>query len=131
MIRPLLSLVLLSGIAAASEIEVPLGGRTPVRPPRAIQEIMVRDPSLLTVVVTDGSAVSLEGKKSGTTGVVVTYVDGEIEHVLVVIGDGTNSDSPQMEKGSSVDLKRLQATPAQAKASPPPPKAISKERAAI
>ena len=43
----------------------------------ALVLIVVRDPSLLTVVAADG-AVSLEGKQNGVTGVTVTYADGEL-----------------------------------------------------
>src|SRR5690348_5433341 len=69
-----LALVLLSAPVFAAEVEVPLGARAPLKSRKAITEVVVRDPSLVTVVVTDG-AVSLEGKQSGVTGITVTYAD--------------------------------------------------------
>src|SRR5437870_2885694 len=123
-----LVLVLLSASAFAAEVEVPLGARTPLKSKKTIHEVLVRDPSLLTVVVVDG-AVSLEGKKSGVTSVTVTYEDGELERMLVIVAEGTNSKGPRLEHSVAVDLK--QTANAQAKAAKPPePKPKSRARAA-
>ncbi len=122
-------LVLCSTAAVAAEVEVPLGGRAPLPAGRrTVHEVLVRDPSMLTVVVTEG-AVSLEGKKHGTTGVTVKYSDGELERLLVIVGNATNEKGPRMERSQNVDVKPN--VTAQAKAAAPAPKPKSKERAAI
>lgn len=98
-------LVLTTSTAFASALEVPLGARAAVKSKKAIAEIVVRDPSLLGVVVTDG-ALSLEGKKSGVTSVNVEYVDGELETRLVVVGEGQNAPGMSAEPSQKIDLKQ-------------------------
>jgi hypothetical protein len=108
-----LCLVLLASSAFASELDVPVGGRSSLTSRKAVVEVQVRDPSLLSVVTTDG-AVSLEGKKSGVTGITVEYADGELERMLVVVGSGANSIGMSAEQARTVDLR--QSAKAQAKA---------------
>jgi hypothetical protein len=121
--------VLVSASAFAGDLEVPLGDRTPLKSRKAIHEVQVRDPSMLQVVVTDG-AVSLEGTASGVTGITVKYEDGELERILVVVGDSKNSKGPRMERAQTVDLKRSANAQAKTTAKPPPAKP-SKEKAAV
>lgn len=128
MSRPILvCLVVVSTSAFARELEVPLGDRSPLVSKKAIHEVLVRDPSLVTVVVTD-ARVSLEGKQSGVTGITVKYADGELERLLVVVGDGASAKGPRREGSQAIDLK--QSAAAQAKAAAPTPKSKAKERAA-
>lgn len=127
MSRLTLLLVLCSTAALATEIEVPLGSRAPVPAGRrTIHEVVVRDPSMLTVVITDG-AVSIEGKQHGTTGITVKYSDGELERMLVVVGNAVNTKGPRLESAQAVDVKPN--TTAQAKAPEPSPKEKDKARA--
>jgi Flp pilus assembly secretin CpaC len=119
----LLILVLLASSALASELQVPLGARAAINSRKAVQQIVVRDPSLVTVVVADGTAL-LEGKQSGVTGILVTYADGEVERTLVVVGDGTNSMEMNVTHAQTLDLK--QSAKAQAKAHQPESKPRSK-----
>lgn len=126
--RSLLVCLVLSSAAYAKDVEVPLGDRAPLVSKKAIHEVVVRDPSLVQVVVTDG-AVSLEGKQSGVTGVTVKYADGELERMLVVVGPGHASKGPRLERAQAIDLKQTAA--AQAKAPAPAPKPKAKERAVI
>jgi hypothetical protein len=119
--------VLLSAPVLAADVDVPLGARAPLKSKKLIHEVVVRDPSLLSVVVTDG-AVSLEGKQSGVTGITVTYEDGEREQMLVTVGDSTNSKGPRMEQAKTVDLK--QTADAQAKTPRVEPKKPAKARGA-
>ncbi len=128
MSRTFVLTLLLSTAAFAAEVEVPLGDRAPLTSRKAIHEVVVRDPSMLKVVVTDG-VVSLEGVASGVTGITVKYEDGELERMLVVVGTAQNSKGPRMEGSKSVDLK--QSKNAHAKAPEPAPKKPSKEKAAV
>ena len=112
--RTLIVLLALSASTAfASELDVPLGARTAIKSKKAIVEIVVRDPSLVTVVDVDG-AVSLEGKKSGVTGVTVEYADGELQRMLVVVGEGMNSKGMSAERAQTVDLKKQKSKVASA-----------------
>lgn len=121
MITRILALVLLaSSPALASELEVPLGARTALKSKQPITQVVVRDPSLVTVVDTDG-VVSLEGQKSGVTAVTLTYADGELERKLVVVGEGINSKSMSAEQAQTVNLE--QSAKAQAKVVTPKAKA--------
>jgi hypothetical protein len=110
--------------ALAGPVEVPVDGRTQLRPGRTIDEIVLRDPSLLAVIEVDG-AVWLEGKASGVTAVTVTFSGGEIEPLLVVVGNGENSNGPRRQQPQTITLKHA---PAQAAAPPPPAKAKSKTK---
>ncbi len=99
-----LVLLSLSSSAFASELEVALGARTKLESKKAIHAVLVRDPSLVSVVDRDG-AVCLEGKKSGVTAVTVTYADGELERRLVVVGEGVNAPGMSAEQAQAVGLK--------------------------
>jgi hypothetical protein len=101
----IIALVLMFASSAfASELEVPLGARAPLSCKKAIHEVQLRDPSMLSVVVKDGT-VSLEGLRSGVTGVMIQYADGELEHLMVVVGDGTPSRGMSADRTCSVDLR--------------------------
>jgi len=100
-----LCLLLLASSALASGLDVPVGGRSALTSRKAVSEVLVRDPSLVCVVVTDG-AVSLEGKKSGVTAITVEYADGELERMLVVVGTGANSIGMSAEQARTVDLRQ-------------------------
>lgn len=126
----MLLLVPLMMLMAAPELEVSLGARTALRPGRAIKQVIVRDPSLVQVVIIDG-AVSLEGKKRGVTGVNVTFADGELERVLVLVGDGANSTGMRRERSQAIEVKPAESATAQAKAAPAKPDPKAKERAAL
>jgi hypothetical protein len=102
--KTILALVLLASSAFASELEVPLGARAPLNCRKAIHEVQLRDPSMLKVVVKDG-AVSLEGERAGVTGVMIEYADGELEHMMVVVGDGTPSRGMSAERTCTIDLR--------------------------
>lgn len=106
-----LMFVLSASPGLAGELAVPLGGRAPVRPGRAVTTLVVRDPSMLKVVLSDGAA-ALEGVKGGVTGVKVTFADGEVEHVLVVVGVGQNSKGPRREPAQTVELTALRGATA-------------------
>jgi hypothetical protein len=118
-----LALVLMFASSAfASELEVPLGARAPLSCKKAIREVQLRDPSMLSVVVKDG-AVSLEGMRSGVTGVMIEYADGELEHMMVIVGDGTPTRGMSADRTCTVDLR------AKAKAqSPLKPKATASRK---
>jgi hypothetical protein len=121
--RILLLILLASSSAFASELELPVGARASLRSRKPIHEIVVRDPSLVRVIVADGVA-SLEGKKSGVTAVTVEYADGQLERALVVVGDGTGSTGMSAERAETVDLR--QSAKAQTKASKAEPKQAPK-----
>jgi hypothetical protein len=116
--RITLALVLFATAASAGDLEVPLGGRAPIPTRKAIDQVVVRDPAMLSVVTTDG-AVSLEGKQSGITGVTITYADNETETVLVVVGTATNSKGPRMERAQTIDLKAMKSATAEVKKAEP------------
>jgi hypothetical protein len=122
-----LFVALFATAATAADLEVPLGGRAPIKTRKAVEQVVVRDPAMLNVVTVDG-AVSLEGKESGVTGVTVTYADQEVETILVVVGTATNSKGPRMEKAQTVDLKAMQSATAQVKKPEPEAKAKDKEK---
>ncbi len=128
MCRVILVCLVCSTAALARDLEVPLGDRAPLVSKKVIHEVTVRDPSLVTVVVTD-HAVALEGKQSGVTGITVKYADGELERMLVVVGDTMPAKGMRVERAQTIDLK--QTAQAQAKAPAPKPKPKAKERAAI
>jgi hypothetical protein len=129
--RLALALVLCASAAYAGDVEVSLGQRTELHSSRkAIHEIDVRDPELLRVVTTNG-VVSLEGLKSGVTSVTVTYADGEIERILVVVGSGTNSKGPRMQQSQKVDLKAMGTATAQTKEAAPEPKGKETKRESV
>jgi hypothetical protein len=100
----ILALVLLASSAFASELEVPLGARAPLSCKKVIHEIQLRDPSMLSVVVTNG-VVSLTGMRSGVTGVTIEYADGELEHMMVIVGDGTPTRGMSADRTCTVDLR--------------------------
>jgi len=100
-------LLVLSANAFASELDVPLNGRAPLKSKKAIHEVTVRDPSLMSVFVSDGT-VSLEGRKSGMSAVTIEYADGELERMLVVVGDGQNSAGMSAEQAKTIDVKQGQ-----------------------
>ncbi|MBL8956835.1 MAG: pilus assembly protein N-terminal domain-containing protein [Myxococcaceae bacterium] len=126
-----LALVLFTTSALAGDLEVPLGDRAPLKSRKAIHEVQVRDPSMLKVVVTDGQ-VSLEGTASGVTGVTVKYEDGELERMLIVVGDAKPSKGPRMERAQTVDLKQSANATAKTTAKPAPASAkATKEKAAV
>jgi hypothetical protein len=116
--RLALVLVLFSTAALAGDLEVPLGGRAKLPAKKPVDEVVVRDPSMLNVITTNGE-VSLEGKESGVTGVTVTYAGGEQETLLVEVGTGTNSKGPRMQRSQTVDLKAMKEATAQVKKAEP------------
>lgn len=125
------ALVLCASAAYAGDVDVSLGQRTELHTSRkAIHEVDVRDPELLRVVTTDGQ-VSLEGLKSGTTSVTLTYADGEMETVLVVVGSGANSKGPRAATSQKVDLKAMGTATAQTKQPEPAPKGKDRKRANV
>jgi hypothetical protein len=114
MIRLALLTALFATAASAADLDVPLNGRAVIKTRKAIAQIEVRDPAMLTVIKSDG-VVSLEGKESGVTGVKVTYADGEIEETLVIVGTAKPTKGPRMEHSKTVDLNVLDSATANAK----------------
>jgi hypothetical protein len=117
--RSIVLILLASSAAFAAELEVPLRGKSSLTQSKPVSEILVRDPSLLSVVVTDGAA-SLEGKKSGVTAVTVTYAVGEVERSLVIVGEGAASPGMNTEQAKKVDLKQSAGAHAKAKSNDRP-----------
>ncbi|MFO0598118.1 MAG: pilus assembly protein N-terminal domain-containing protein [Myxococcaceae bacterium] len=73
-------------LAAPKRVNMPVGQSTTLAMPAPVSRVVVTDPELLDVS-REGRRVTLTGRNTGTTEVVVTTADGETHLQIYVAAD--------------------------------------------